>query len=70
MGHSPAILRFLGRLQPELAESFSQDQLAAVEMHFGMRYRMRHMVDLRTRIRLPFMKFYLVILAGRDRHQA
>ncbi len=70
MALSPVILRFLGRLNPELADSFSGEQLAAVEMHFGMRYRMRHMIDWRARIELPFIKLYLVVLAGRDRHRA
>lgn len=70
MPPSPAIARFLGRLNPELASSFDTDQLDAVEMHFGMRYRVNHLVDWRTRIRLPFLKLYLVILAGPDRQRA
>jgi hypothetical protein len=61
------MLRFLRRLNPELAASFNSEQLAAVEMHFGMRYRMRHAVDWRTRIRLPFIRLYFVVLAGKDR---
>ncbi len=61
------MLRFLRRLNPELAASFNSEQLAAVEMHFGMRYRMRHAVDWRTRIRLPFVQLYFVVLAGKDR---
>lgn len=67
MAVSPVMVRFLDRLNPELAGSFSSEQLDAVELHFGMRYQVRHMLDWRTRIRLPFMKFYLVILAGADR---
>jgi hypothetical protein len=70
VAQSPVISRFLGRLHPELAQSFSSEQLAAVEMHFGMRYQMNHMVDWRTRIRLPFAKLYLVVLAGHDRQRA
>lgn len=62
--------RFLSRLAPELAESFSSEQLAAVELHFGMRYRVKHAVDWRTRIRLPFLKLYLVVLAGHDPRRA
>jgi hypothetical protein len=70
VAQNPAITRFLVRLQPELAASFSREQLAAVEMHFGMRYRMDHLIDWRTRIRLPFLRLYLVILAGPDRRGA
>ncbi len=62
--------RFLNRLQPELAESFSREQLAALEMHFGMRYQPKHLIDWRRRIRLPFMSLYLVILAGDDGRRA
>ncbi len=69
MGQNPAMLRFLGRLQPDLARSFSSEQLAAVELHFGMRHRPAHAIDWRARIRLPFLHFYLVILAGRDFRQ-
>lgn len=70
MRQSPAVARFLVRLKPELASSFTREQLEAVEMHFGMRYRVNHVIDWRTRIRLPFLKFYLVVLAGNDSRQA
>lgn len=69
MGQSPAMLRFLGRLHPDLARSFSSEQLAAVELHFAMRHRPAHSIDWRTRVRLPFLRFYLVILAGQDSRQ-
>jgi hypothetical protein len=67
MPPNPGIAQFLARLRPDLAQSFTREQLAAVEMHFGMRYRTRHTIDWRTAIRLPFLKFYLVILAGSGR---
>lgn len=54
-------------MPPEIACSFSADQLAAVQRAFGMRYAAEHMVDLRRTIRLPWGRFYLVLLAGRDR---
>ncbi len=63
---SPAICRFLARLAPELAASFSPAQLEAVELHFGMRHRVNHLIDWRRRVALPFAKFYVVLLAGRD----
>jgi hypothetical protein len=58
--------RFLQRLPLQLAESFTPEQLQAIELHFGMRYRVRHGIDWRTRIGLPFAKFYFVLLAGRE----
>jgi hypothetical protein len=59
--------RFLERLPPALAASFVPEQLAAVELHFAMRHRARHAIDWRRRIRLPFVRAYVVLLAGRDR---
>lgn len=47
---SPDMARFLARLRPELAASFSPEQLAAVELHFAMRGRVGHAIDWRKRI--------------------
>ncbi len=63
---SPAIGRFLARLPADLAASFSARQLAAIELHFGMRHRVGHAVDWRRRFRLPFANIYIVLLAGAD----
>jgi hypothetical protein len=59
--------RFLTRLPPALAARFDAEQLAAVELHFGMRHRVGHAIDWRRRIRLPFLRAYFVLLAGWDR---
>lgn len=67
MAQSLDMRRFLGRLPPDLAASFSPAQLHAVELHFGMRHRTRHTIDWRRRIRLPFFAAYVVLLAGPDR---
>ncbi|WP_298215326.1 hypothetical protein [Acidocella sp.] len=63
---SPDITRFLARLPAPLAASFSPAQLRAVELHFSMRHRPRHRLDWRRRIRLPFWRGYVVVLAGSD----
>jgi hypothetical protein len=67
VGRRPAIERFLSRLPVELAASFSAAQLEAVELHFGMRYRPRHAVDWRRRVGLGVLRFYVIVLAGRER---
>lgn len=59
--------RFLTRMRPDVAASFTPDQLAAVRMAFGMRYAMDHAVDVRRTVTLPWGRFYLVLLGGRDR---
>lgn len=61
------IARFLGRIPHEVATSFTPAQLAAVQRAFGMRYVMEHAIDLRRYLRLPWGRYYLVLLAGRDR---
>jgi len=59
--------RFLTRLPPTLAARFDAEQLTAVDLHFAMRHRVRHTIDWRRRVRLPFLRFYLVVLAGPER---
>ncbi len=59
--------RFLARLRPDVAASFTPDQLAAVQLVFGMRYAVDHAVDLRRTVTLPWGRFYVVVLGGRDR---
>ena len=59
--------QFLQRLPPLLAAQFSAEQLAAVELHFAMRHKTRHLLNWRQRVKLPFLRGYLVLLAGRDR---
>ena len=61
------IRRFLARLRPDVAASFTPDQLAAVQLAFGMRYAAGHTVDLRRTMTLPWGRFYVVLLGGRDR---
>ncbi len=66
MAHSAAVQHFLARLPPEVAVTFTKTQLDAVDLHYGMRHRVNHAIDWRRRIGLPFLKFYLVVLAGRE----
>lgn len=61
--------RFLARVPREVAGSFTPDQLAAVQRAFGMRYAMDHAVDVRRTVTLPWGRFYLVLLGGRDRRR-
>jgi hypothetical protein len=56
------LARFLERLPPVLAASFTPEQLEAINWHFAMRYRTTHIIDYRGRC----LGFYLVFFAGRD----
>ena len=59
--------RFLARVPAETRGSFSGSQLAAIVRAFGMRHARRHLLDLRRSFRLPWGRFYVVLLIGRDR---
>jgi hypothetical protein len=67
---SPVLARFLARLPPDLAASFTEEQLAAIELHFAMRYRVDHAINWRFRFGLPGLRSYIVVLAGRDHRPA
>jgi hypothetical protein len=62
-------IRFLARIPADLANSFTPDQLAAIQRAFGTRYAMEHTVDVRRTVTLPWGRFYLVLLGGRDRRR-
>ncbi len=66
MADSQALALFLRRIEPALALSFTEAQRDAIDLHFGMRYRARHLIDWRWRISFPFSRFYIVLLAGRE----
>ena len=59
--------RFLNGMPRALADSFSAEQLQAVQRAFGMRYAQLHSIDLRRSIGLHGRKFYVVLLVGRER---
>jgi hypothetical protein len=59
--------RFMARMRPALAASFTPEQLAAVELHFAMRNRAAHAIDWRRQFGLGVLRGYVVVLAGRAR---
>lgn len=63
---NPFTERFLARMPNGVASSFTPDQLAAVQMAFGMRYIVDHGVDFRRTLSLPWGRYYLILLGGRD----
>jgi hypothetical protein len=60
------IARFLARVPAELRGSFTPAQLIAIQRAFGVRYTMEHALDVRRHVRLPWARYYLVLLCGRD----
>jgi hypothetical protein len=68
MARSIALARFLDTVPPAVADSFSEAQLAAIDLHFGMRFRADHLIDWRRRFGFARLRLYAVLLIGRDRH--
>lgn len=60
------IARFLARVPADLRASFTPAQLTAIQRNYGMRYTMDHALNLRRHVRLPWARYYLVVLCGRD----
>jgi hypothetical protein len=60
------IARFLARVPADLRASFTPDQLTAIQHAFGMRYTMEHTLDVRRHVGLPWARYYLILLWGRD----
>lgn len=59
--------KFLRSLPPDLAASFTAEQLAGVQRAFGLRHGPRHPLDLRRSVWTPWGRIYLVLLAGPER---
>lgn len=61
---SAALNQFLNRLPPDIADSFSREQLIAIQASL---HRQRHSVDIRLTIPFIWQKFYVVLLVGPER---
>lgn len=59
----------LKRLPREMQESFSSEQVAALNVAFGARKWGKHPVDLRGTVNIWTSKFYFVVLMGRNKRQ-
>lgn len=65
--NDPIIEKFLARVPPETAKTFTDTQLAEIKRVFSDRLTTPRRVDLRLSI--PFFKrrFYLVLLIGKEK---
>ena len=59
--------RYLRRIDPAIAASFTDAQLHAIKQMFNDRRVQRHMVDLRHTFALGGKRYYTVFFFGRDR---
>ena len=61
---------FLGRLDPVVAASFTNEQKRALRSLLASRGATRHMVDIRQTLRLFGKRYYLAVFFGRERRLA
>jgi len=66
---SPALIRLLSQMPTEVAGSFSDEQLDALQEAIKDRAWKGHTIDIRPTFVLPFLpwSFYLVFLFGRNK---
>lgn len=63
--NNPAFEQLLMKIPPEIAKTFTFEQIKAIKRAFDHDYN-RHPVDIRVSIPIPGLRFYLILLAGRQ----
>lgn len=66
----PFLDHYFRRIDPDVAASFTDEQRRAIKVMFGARGVMRHAVDIRRSIGFGRQRFYMVLLAGRERRSS
>lgn len=61
------IARFKARIDPEVGDTFTGEQLSAIHTAFALRTLPRHSLDFRRSIPLPWGRYYLAIVAGPEK---
>ncbi|MEH2276013.1 MAG: hypothetical protein V7K40_14795 [Nostoc sp.] len=59
--------QLFAEIAPEVANTFTVEQLEAIKRGFVSRGRTRHALDIRVSVPIPGLRFYLVLLAGSER---
>ncbi|MBN3872107.1 hypothetical protein [Nostoc sp. JL33] len=63
----PIFERLFSKINPQIANSFTDEQLKAIQRGFGSQVGARHSLDIRVSVPIPGLRFYLVLLAGSER---
>ena len=59
--------QLFAEIAPEVANTFTVEQLEAIKRGFVSRGRTRHALDIRVSVPIPGLRFYLVLLIGSER---
>ena len=62
-----ALERFIRTVPPEVANTFSEQQLDAILHFLDSLFWKRHPIDLRTSVPFLFKRFYIVLIAGSEK---
>ncbi|MCC5652495.1 hypothetical protein LC609_22270 [Nostoc sp. XA013] len=63
----PNFEQFFAKIAPEVANTFTEEQLEAIKKGFASRTWTRHSLDIRVSVPIPGLRFYVVLLAGQER---
>ncbi|MEH2251552.1 hypothetical protein [Nostoc sp.] len=63
----PIFEQLFSKINPKIANSFTDEQLKAIQRGFGSQAGARHSLDIRVSVPIPGLGFYLVLLAGSER---
>lgn len=67
--HDPSIQHLLGRMPQDIADTFTEAQLASLRLALGARSWGRHAVDVRGTVVFWRWRYYYVFLLGRNRRE-
>lgn len=62
----PGLQKLLSRMPRDVAESFTEQQLAHLRVALGARQWGKHQIDLRGTLKLFHWRYYYVVVAGRN----
>lgn len=62
----PIFEQLFAKIDPEVGNTFTVEQLEAIKRGLASRARTRHSLDIRVSLPIPGLRFYLVLLAGSE----
>ncbi|MBD2294088.1 hypothetical protein H6G06_11440 [Anabaena sphaerica FACHB-251] len=64
---NPIFEELFSQISPEIASTFTKEQIAAIKQGVQRREWYEHSLDLRISVPIPLLSFYLVLLVGEER---
>ncbi|MEA5577852.1 hypothetical protein [Anabaena sp. UHCC 0451] len=64
---NPVFEELFSQVSPEIASTFTKEQIAAIKNGFQRYEWHEHPIEIRISVPIPLLRFYLVLLAGEER---